>query len=96
MRILYAYILPHIDITNDSRIDQDPNLKTLTRRIEWQLKQRGFCIVFEDEVERCWPSEKIKPTERLNQIEAFAEFRGWKASVFNNEIGGMRIILEDQ
>jgi hypothetical protein len=45
----------------------------LATRIERDLEERHFCVVLEDEVERCWPSENIKPTERLNQIEAFCQ-----------------------
>ena len=82
--------------TGDFRLDRDGDLETFAKRIEGQLKQRGFCVVFEDEVERCWPSEKIKPAERLNQIEAFAKSRGWKASILNEEIGGTRVIFEDR
>jgi hypothetical protein len=85
-----------MDTTNDFRVDRDGGLETLAKRIEWQIKQRGFCVVFEDEVERYWPSEKIKPAERLNQIEAFAKSRGWNASILNTETGGTRVIIEDR
>ena len=81
-------------ITNDFRVDRDGNLETLAKRIEWQLKQRGFCVVFEHEVEHCWPSEKSKPSERLTQIEAFAKSRGWKASILNTEMGDTSVIFE--
>jgi hypothetical protein len=32
-------------------------MKTLAKHIEQQLGEREFCVVFEDEVERCWPRE---------------------------------------
>jgi hypothetical protein len=83
-------------ISNDFRVDRDGDwdLETLAKRIKWQLKQRGFCVVFENDVERYWPNEKSKPSERLNQIEAFAKSRGWKASILNTEMGDTRVIFE--
>src|SRR5215470_3960363 len=30
-------------------------MDTLAKHIERHLKEREFCVVFEDEVERCWP-----------------------------------------
>ena len=80
----------------DFRIDRDEGFETLAKRIEWELKQRGFCVVFEDELARCWPSEGIKPAERLGQIAGFAKSRGWNASFLNTENGGARVILEDR
>ena len=83
-----------MDTTNGFRVGRNGDLEALAKRIEWQLRQRGFCVVFEHEVERCWPSEKIKPSERLNQIEAFAKSRGLKASILNTEMGDTRVIFE--
>jgi hypothetical protein len=57
----------------------------LARRIERDLEERHFCVVFEDEVQRCWPSEKFEPLERERQIQAFAKSRGWNASIHNSE-----------
>ena len=85
-----------MDTTNDFRVGQNQGLETLAKRIERQLKQRGFFVIFEEDVEQCWPGEKIKPAERLNQIEAFAKSRGWSASILNTEIGGTRVIIEDR
>ena len=48
----------------------------LGKHIERTLKERGFCVVLEDELQRCWPSEKIKRAEREKQIETFAESHG--------------------
>jgi hypothetical protein len=81
---------------NDFRIDGDEGLEILAKHIQRDLKERAFCVVFEDEIELCWPSETIEPSERLNQIEAFAKSRGWKASILNAEIGGTRVIFEDR
>jgi hypothetical protein len=32
----------------------------LAKHIEGTLKERGFCVVFEDELELSWPSEEIQ------------------------------------
>ena len=42
-------------------------------------------VVFEDEVERCWPSERLEALERERQIQDFAKSRGWNASIHNSE-----------
>ena len=57
----------------------------LARRIERDLEERHFCVVFEDEVQRCWPSEKLGQMEREEEIQAFAKSRGWKASIYNSD-----------
>jgi hypothetical protein len=57
----------------------------LARRIEWDLDERHFCVVFEDEIERCWPSEKLEPVERERQIQAFAKSHGWNASIHSSQ-----------
>ena len=45
----------------------------LAKHIGRSLKERGFCIVFEDELERCWPTEKIDRGDREEQIRTFAQ-----------------------
>ena len=41
-----------MDTYDDFQTDQAPGLETLTKRIERDLEERHFCVVFEDEVER--------------------------------------------
>ena len=65
----------------------------LAKDIEGHLKERAFCLVFEDEVERCWPSEKIEGAEREGQIQSFAKSRGWSAFVLNTDFGPTRAIF---
>jgi len=60
-------------------------MKTLTKRIERDLEERHFCVVFEDEVERCWPKEKLNGMSREEEIQAFAKSRGWNAFIYNSE-----------
>jgi len=68
----------------------------LARHIEQSLKERGFCVVFEDELERCWLSEKIDLEDRQERIQSFAKSRAWIVSVLNSDSGGTRAIFEPQ
>jgi hypothetical protein len=79
---------------NDFQIDQDDSLEALTKHIERHLKERDFCVVFEDELERCWPRTKLKHAERERQIQAFAESRGWSASILDFDSGHTRAIFQ--
>jgi hypothetical protein len=65
----------------------------LAKHIERSLKERGFCLVLEDELERCWPSEKIKGADREKQIQTFAKSRGWIVSILDTDSGVMRAIF---
>jgi hypothetical protein len=58
-------------------------LKILAEHIAQQLKERGFCVVFESDLERCWPSSEISPAERDRKIQDFAESQGWTAAILN-------------
>ena len=62
----------------------------LAKYIERKLKERGFCVVLEDELERCWPNE----TDREKDIQSFAESRGWIVSILNSDSGATRAIFE--
>jgi hypothetical protein len=64
----------------------------LAKHIERSLKERGFCVVFEDELERCWPIEKIKRADREKRIQTFAKSRRWIVSILNTDCG--RAIFE--
>jgi hypothetical protein len=66
----------------------------LAKHIERSLKERAFCLVFEEELERCWPSE-IKRADREKQIQTFAKSRGWIVSSLNTD-SGMRALFEHQ
>ena len=56
-------------------------LKTLAERIAAQLEERGFCIVFEDDLKRCWPGNPTSEAERNSEIHRFAESQGWSATI---------------
>ena len=57
----------------------------LAKHIERSLKERAFCFVFEDELERCWPSAKIEREDREEQIQTFAKSHGWIVSILNTD-----------
>ena len=56
-------------------------MKILTEHVAKQLKERGFCVVFEGDLERCWPSSGMSQTERERKIQDFAESQGWTAEI---------------
>jgi hypothetical protein len=66
----------------------------LAKHIERSLKERGFCLVLEDQLERCWPSEKIKRAGREEQIQTFAKSPGWIVAILDTDSGVMRAIFE--
>jgi hypothetical protein len=71
-------------------------LEALTTHIRRQLEKRGLCVVFETDLERCWPSEKIASTERERRIQAFAESQGWAAVILAAESGARAIFQTRQ
>jgi hypothetical protein len=82
---------------NESKITGNDSsfLKTLTKHIEVQLDERGFCVVFEDDLKRCWPSNPIAHAERNSEIHRFAESQGWSATILDG-VFGTRAIFEKQ
>jgi len=56
-------------------------LKILAEHIAQQLQERGFCVVFENDLERCWPSSAMSQAERERKIQDFAESQGWTAAI---------------
>ena len=65
----------------------------LAEPIEQCLKDRSFCLVLEDELERGWPSEKMERGEREKQIQTFAKLHGWTVSIIDTDSGLMRAIF---
>ena len=62
-------------------------MKMLTEQIRAQLEERGFCVVFENDLQRCWPLEKIARSERERAIQEFAESQGWTAAILDSGFG---------
>ena len=81
---------------SESKITGDDSsfLKTLTKRIATQLKVRGFCIVFEEDLERCWPSNQMPEAERDSEIQRFAESQRWSVKIVEGGFG-TRAIFEE-
>ena len=77
---------------NESKTPNSPFLKTLTKHIAGQLKERGFCVVFEDDLDRCWPSSGMSRAEREREIQHFAESQGWIATILNSALGTRAIV----
>jgi len=62
-------------------------LKTLAKHIDAQLEKRPFCVVFEDDLKRCWPSNPMEQAERSSEIHGFAESHGWSATILEGVFG---------
>jgi len=61
--------------------------KALAEHVAEHLEKRPFCVVFEDDLKRCWPSNPIDPAKRNSEIRDFAESRGWSATILEGVFG---------
>jgi hypothetical protein len=62
-------------------------LKTLAKHVAARLRERAFCVVFEDDLERGWPSKGMAPEIRKRRIQDFAESQGWNAALVDSGFG---------
>lgn len=62
-------------------------LKTLVEHIAAQLEKRPFCVVFEDDLKRCWPSKEMAPARRNSEIQRFAQSHGWSVTLLDGVFG---------
>ena len=62
-------------------------LKALTEHIAEHLEKRLFCVVFEDDLKRCWPSNPIDQAKRNSEIRDFAKSQGWSATILEGVFG---------
>jgi hypothetical protein len=62
-------------------------LKTLSKCIALQLREREFCVIFDRDLERCWPSSRMARAEREREIQSFAESQGWTAAIGDTGFG---------
>jgi hypothetical protein len=77
-----------IDNCRDSGVAlQGGALKALAAHIAAHLRGRPFCVVFEDDLERCWPSERLERAEREKEIQFFAKSHGWTAVILTADPG---------
>ena len=56
-------------------------MDTLFRHIDERLRNRKYCVVFDNELSRVWPVEKKERAKRYAAIEAFARARGLIATI---------------
>jgi len=63
------------------------NMKILAKHVAAQLEERSFCVVFESDLERCWPRGGIARSERERKIQAFADSQGWTAAIVDGAFG---------
>ena len=63
------------------------DMKILAKHVAAQLQERSFCVIFEGDLERCWPRKGIARSERERKIRAFAESQGWTAAILEGAFG---------
>ena len=68
-------------------------MEKLAEDVTARLKEQAFCVVFEDDLERCWPREKLGEEEREQEIEVFANSRGWIAIILSVD-SGIRAVFQ--
>ena len=56
-------------------------MKALTKHVATGIGERAFCVVFEEDLERCWPSNKMPQGKRDREIKNFAQSHGWTAAI---------------
>ncbi len=66
-------------------------VKTLAKHIQKSLNNKKSCTIFEGELERVWPSEKIKRLGREKKIHAFAKAYGLTADIRDP---GIRVVFK--
>jgi hypothetical protein len=67
----------------------------LARLIRERIEKRTYCMIFESQLERCWPAEKVKNAVRKARekaIRAFAKANGWTAEIHDP---GLYVILKN-
>jgi hypothetical protein len=69
------------------------DMNTLAKQISEKIGERAVCVVFEDDLERCWPSNQMAEAKRNTEIQNFAESHGWTAAILEGAFG-TRAIFE--
>jgi muramoyltetrapeptide carboxypeptidase LdcA involved in peptidoglycan recycling len=67
-------------------------VKMLAKHVATQLGERAFCVVFENDLERCWPRKEVTRPKREREIQRFAESQDWTAAIVEGGFG-MRAIF---
>jgi hypothetical protein len=71
-------------------------LKTLAKHVAVRLRERAFCVVFEDDLERGWPSKGMAPEIRGRTIQDFAESQGWSAAIVDSGFGTKAVFSQTE
>ena len=84
---------PPPDILQQGRHALNPQ-DELAKLVRERIEKRKYCMVFESQLEPCWPAEKVKTaahTAREKEIRAFAKANGWTAEIHDP---GIRVIFK--
>jgi hypothetical protein len=68
-------------IANDPQVIHPASLDILLRHINERLVKRKFCVVFENDLQRVWPTRERERARRAAAIEAFARAHGFTATI---------------
>jgi hypothetical protein len=71
-------------------------VKTLAKHVATRLGKQAFCVVFENDLERCWPRKEMARTKREKAIQSFAESQGWNAAILEGGFGQRAIFLRQE
>jgi hypothetical protein len=66
----------------------------LAKFVRERLDKRKYCMIFENRLEPCWLSEKVKTaprTSREKKIRAFAKANGWTAVIHDR---GLSVVFK--
>jgi hypothetical protein len=63
------------------------DMQILAKYVAAHLGERAFCVVFEDDLDRCWPRREMAQAEREREIQGFAESQGWSATILDGAFG---------
>jgi len=58
-------------------------VNALYQHIDERLRARKYCVVFENELRRVWPTEKRERAKRVAAIERFARAHGLTANIYD-------------
>jgi len=62
-------------------------MKILAKHVAERLGERAFCVVFEEDLERCWPREEMARSEQERKIQSFAESHDWTVNTLDGGFG---------
>ena len=57
------------------------------KHVAAHLEERAFCVVLEDDLERCRPSARLERAIREKEIQSFAGSQGWVTVILTGDFG---------